>query len=144
MFMSFCVLSTLSGMSPAWLWIVLALANIGQTFIQVAMSNNVSRTLSKEQAGIGMGFYTMMTFMAGAASTAMIGKVLDALATVRLNPWQIYEQAAAYSNAFFYACLRFSFGDCVIFRPVRHQKRPSFFLSSRPEKTRQGRLSFEI
>ncbi|GIO68443.1 MFS transporter [Paenibacillus cookii] len=101
LFMSFCVLSTLSGMSPAWLWIVLALANIGQTFIQVAMSNNVSRTLSKEQAGIGMGFYTMMTFMAGAASTAMIGKVLDALATVRLNPWQIYEQAAAYSNAFF-------------------------------------------
>ncbi|PLR75255.1 hypothetical protein CU633_21980 [Bacillus sp. V3-13] len=79
----------------------MTLANIGQTFIQVAMSNTVSHTLSKEYAGIGMGFFTMMTFIAGATSTTLIGKVLDYGSSVQLNPLQVYKQATIYSNAFF-------------------------------------------
>jgi DHA2 family metal-tetracycline-proton antiporter-like MFS transporter len=98
---SYSILSTMAGMSPAWIWIFLTLANIGQTFIYIAMSNTVSQTLTTEQAGIGMGFYIMMTFIIGAASTTLIGKVLDLGSRIQLNPMQLYKEATIYSNAFF-------------------------------------------
>lgn len=100
LFISFSVLAILVGMSPLWIWIFLTIANIGQTFIQVAMSNTVSRTLSDENAGIGMGFLTMMTFIAGATSTTLLGKVIDLGSAIQLNPLLVYKQATIYSNAF--------------------------------------------
>ncbi|TDL72095.1 MFS transporter [Rhodococcus qingshengii] len=98
---AFCVLSILAGMSPLFIWIFLTLANMGQTFIQIAMSNTVSSTLSKEHEGIGMGFFTMMTFIIGATSTTLISKVLDFGSSIQLNPLQVYKQTTIYSNAFF-------------------------------------------
>ncbi|MET3699716.1 DHA2 family metal-tetracycline-proton antiporter-like MFS transporter [Bacillus oleivorans] len=98
---AFSALSILAGMSPAWIWIFLILANIGQTFMQVVMQNTVSRTLSDEQVGIGMGFFTMMNFIAGSAATTLMGKVLDLTASVHFNPLQVFDHATVYSNAFF-------------------------------------------
>ena len=43
----------------------------------------------------------MMTFIAGATSTTLIGKVLDLGSSFRLNPLQVYSEATVYSNAFF-------------------------------------------
>lgn len=97
---SFGILSVFPGMPPAYIWIFLILASTGQTFIQVATSNSVSLTLSQEHVGIGMGFLTMMTFIIGAVSTSLIGKVLDWGAPVQLNPLLFHEQAMSYSNAF--------------------------------------------
>src|SRR5690606_31658481 len=97
----FGVLSVMAGIPPAWIWIFLTLASIGQTWMQVAMSNTISQTLSEEQAGIGMGLYTMMFFIASAASTTLIGKVLDFGSMIQFNPFQRYELATSYSNAFF-------------------------------------------
>ncbi|WP_243355129.1 MFS transporter [Bacillus litorisediminis] len=98
---AFSGLSLLAGMSPAWIWIFLILANIGQTFMQVVMQNTVSRTLSDEQVGIGMGFFTMMNFIAGSAATTLMGKVLDLTSSVHFNPLQVFDHATVYSNAFF-------------------------------------------
>ena len=101
LWVAFIFLSIFAGMSPLWIWIFLILANVGQTFMQVAMTNTVSRTLLEDQAGIGMGFLQMMTFIAGATSTTLIGKVLDLGSSFQLNPLQVYSEATVYSNAFF-------------------------------------------
>jgi MFS transporter, DHA2 family, metal-tetracycline-proton antiporter len=100
LFTSFSILAILVGMSPGWIWIFLTIANIGQTFIQVAMTNTVSYTLSDENAGIGMGFLTMMTFIAGATSTTLLGKIMDLGSAIQLNPLLVYKQSLVYSNAF--------------------------------------------
>lgn len=97
---SFGILSVFPGMPPAYIWIFLILASTGQTFIQVATSNSVSLTLTQEHVGVGMGFLTMMTFIFGAISTSLIGKVLDGGASVQLNPLLYHKQAMSYSNAF--------------------------------------------
>ncbi|MGM1022572.1 MAG: hypothetical protein ACQEXV_19105 [Bacillota bacterium] len=76
-------------------------ALVGQSFMQIAMSNTVSRTLSKEHIGVEMGLFSMVTFISSAASTAAIGKVLDSgTSTVRLNPIPQNITTFVYSNIF--------------------------------------------
>jgi Arabinose efflux permease len=97
----FICLSSVVGMSPVFLAIFLIFGILGQSFMQIAMSNTVSRTLSKEHIGVGMGLFTMITFISSAASTAAIGKVLDfGTATVRLNPIPQNSATFVYSNIF--------------------------------------------
>mgnify|MGYP002401717316 CR=1 FL=1 len=65
------------GEAAHWIALFLIASQIGQTFLQIAMSGTVSRTLAKEQAGVGMGMLAMLNFIAGALSMSVIGKVLD-------------------------------------------------------------------
>nr|WP_246120267.1 MFS transporter [Cohnella terricola] len=52
----FAMLAAFSGAAPLWtIPLILIFGNVGQTFIQVAISNSLSKTLSKDQAGVGMG-----------------------------------------------------------------------------------------
>jgi DHA2 family metal-tetracycline-proton antiporter-like MFS transporter len=100
LFVAFVSMSTVVGLSPIIVAVFLIFSYVGQTFIQIAMSNTVSQTLPKEQTGVGMGLFAMMNFIAGAAATAVIGKALDAGTTnVRLNPVPPAE-AALFSNVF--------------------------------------------
>lgn len=62
---------------PAMIAIILILANTGLTFAQITMANTISRTLSGNQTGVGMGIYMMGSFMAGAIGTSILGSVLD-------------------------------------------------------------------
>ncbi|MGO4953265.1 MULTISPECIES: hypothetical protein [Paenibacillus] len=62
---------------PAVITIILILANTGLTFAQITMANTISRTLSGNQTGAGMGIYMMGSFMAGAIGTSILGSVLD-------------------------------------------------------------------
>ncbi len=71
----FICLSSVVGMSPVFIAIFLIFGVVGQSFMQIAMSNTVSRTLSKEHIGVGMGLFSMVTFISSAASTAAIGKL---------------------------------------------------------------------
>lgn len=73
----FLCLSMVAGMSPLFIGFFLIFGILGQSFMLISLSNTISQTLSKEQVGIGMGLLSMLNFIAGAVSTAVIGKVLD-------------------------------------------------------------------
>lgn len=55
----------------------LILGNVGQSFIQIAMSNSISRTLSKEQVGVGMGFFSMVNFIAQGIAIGVYGMIVE-------------------------------------------------------------------
>ncbi|ASJ53693.1 hypothetical protein BP422_09075 [Brevibacillus formosus] len=68
--------------------------------MQIALSNTLSRTLVKEQTGVGMGLFSMLNFISGAVATSLIGKALDnQTATMKLNPLA-NPAASVYSNIF--------------------------------------------
>ncbi|RAV22828.1 antiporter [Paenibacillus contaminans] len=99
-FAGFISLSSIVGMSPVIIAICLIFGNVGQTFMQIAMSNTVSRTLSKEEVGVGMGMLSMLNFISGATATALIGKTLDFGAVTHWNPLAHNNEAFVYSNIF--------------------------------------------
>lgn len=99
-FLAFGLLSTVAGLSPFLILFVLISGNLGQTFMQIAMSNTVSRTLPRDQIGIGMGLYSMLNFIAGATATTLIGKTLDVGGTIQLNPLLMIQGASVYSNIY--------------------------------------------
>lgn len=97
----FLMLSVFVGSAPYWIMLVLIFGNVGQSFMGIAMSNTVSRTLKREETGVGMGLFSMLNFISGAAATSLIGKLLDSgSASVRLNPLLIMREGALYSNIF--------------------------------------------
>ncbi|MEF2245546.1 MFS transporter [Paenibacillus sp. IITD108] len=99
MLLCFLLLSSFVGASPYVIAIILISGNIGLTFMQIAMSNTISRTLSKTQIGVGMGLFSMMNFISGAISMSVIGKFLDQNSTVTpLNPIVSNSAASIYSN----------------------------------------------
>ncbi|WP_138753119.1 MFS transporter [Paenibacillus sinopodophylli] len=101
-FTCFVLLSIFVGTSPYLILFFLIFGNMGQTFMQIAMSNTISRTLAKEQIGVGMGLMSLLNFISGAMTTSMIGKVLDAKQTTfHLNPFAFHQAGFVYSNIFF-------------------------------------------
>lgn len=98
----FTLLSSFVGVRAWIIAMIIPLGYVGQTFMQIAVSNTISRTLSKDQIGVGMGMYTMINFISGATAISLIGKVLDFHATtIHFNPIPIEKSAYIYSNVFF-------------------------------------------
>ncbi|WP_379334841.1 MFS transporter [Paenibacillus sp. GCM10027626] len=120
LFLCFALLSSLVGMSPYVIAIIVILGNVGQTFMQVSMSNTISRTLTREQTGVGMGLFSMLNFIAGAIAMSIIGTMLDQPSTtLQLNPLVSSTSAYMYSNIltvisisvmFVYIVYRYQFG----------------------------------
>lgn len=101
LFIGFLSFSSVVGLSPLWIGFFMIFGVLGQSFMQIAMSNTVSRTLTKEQAGTGMGLFSMITFISGASSTAVIGKILDfGIPSSAFNPIPQNRTAFIYSNIF--------------------------------------------
>lgn len=101
MIICYALLSSFVGAAPHRIAVILIAGNVGQTFMQITMSNTISRTLAKEQIGVGMGLFSMLNFISGAISMSIIGKVLDQKQTaLHLNPWVTNEHAYVYSNIF--------------------------------------------
>lgn len=99
---SFALLSSLIGVRAWIIAVMIIFGYVGQTFMQIAVSNTISRTLSKDQVGVGMGMYTMLNFISGATAISLIGKALDFhTTTVRFNPLSTMKSAYIYSNVFF-------------------------------------------
>nr|WP_311283331.1 hypothetical protein [Paenibacillus macerans] len=48
--------------------VLLIFGNVGQMFMQIALTGTISRTLTKEQTGVGMGLLSMSNFLSGAYS----------------------------------------------------------------------------
>ncbi|WP_017813533.1 MFS transporter [Paenibacillus shenyangensis] len=100
-FICFVTLSIMVGISPYVVLFLLIFGNVGQTFMQIAMSNTISRTLTKDQVGVGMGMFSLLNFIAGAMATSIIGKVIDSDARgFHLNPAALFSEAYTFSNIF--------------------------------------------
>ncbi|GIP45959.1 MFS transporter [Paenibacillus sp. J45TS6] len=101
LFMAFTLLSTFIGVSAYIIAIILILGNVGQTFMQIAMSNTISRTLTKEDTGVGMGLLSMINFISGAMAMSVVGKLLDKGSSfLQFNPFITNNDAYVYSNIF--------------------------------------------
>ncbi len=101
LFACLTLLSVFAGLSPILIMLILILGNLGQTFMQIALSKTVSGTLAKDQTGVGMGLFSMNAFISGAVSASVIGKILDyGEPTIRLNPLFGDHAGLAYSNIF--------------------------------------------
>lgn len=101
LFLAFFLLSTLIGASAYIIAIILILGNVGQTFMQISMSNTISRTLPKEETGVGMGLLSMVNFISGAMAMSVVGKMLDkGTASMHFNPWITNAAAYVYSNIY--------------------------------------------
>jgi DHA2 family metal-tetracycline-proton antiporter-like MFS transporter len=96
----FVLLSSFAGISPAFIAIFLIFGNVGQMFMQIALSNGISRTLPKEQTGVGMGLLSMLNFLAGAVSTGIYSKVVDQGSGFHWSPLNSYQNSFVYSNIY--------------------------------------------
>lgn len=93
-------LSAFAGMSPILIALLLILGNVGYSFMYVAMTNAVSRSLSPDEAGVGMGMLSMLNFIAGAVSASLYGGIVDRGAESRWNPFNAIPEAYVFSNLY--------------------------------------------
>ncbi|MCJ8012467.1 MFS transporter [Paenibacillus sp. KQZ6P-2] len=97
----FVLLSIFTGtISPLWISLFLIFGNVGQSFIQIAMSNTSSRTLSKDQVGVGMGLYSMISFIAQGVATSVYGLVATQSSSVSWNPLHSDSDSSLFSNTY--------------------------------------------
>lgn len=96
----FVLLSTFAGMSPMLIAIILIFGNVGQSFLSIALSNTVSRSLPKEQIGVGMGLLAMLNFVSGAIAAGVYAQIVDQGASIRWNPVNSHPEATVFSNIY--------------------------------------------
>lgn len=97
----FVLMSSFSGISPLFIALFLIFGNVGQAFMLIALSNAISRTLPKDQSGVGMGLLAMLNFIAGAVSASVYSKTVDQGAESNWNPLNSHPDAFVYSNIYF-------------------------------------------
>ncbi|GAA4705811.1 hypothetical protein GCM10023228_07500 [Brevibacillus fulvus] len=96
----FALLSSFAGSAVSLIALLLILGSVGQMFMQITLSNAISRTLPKEQTGIGMGLLSMLNFIAGAIGTGIYSKIVDQGSRTPWNPLNTSATAAVYSNIY--------------------------------------------
>ncbi|WP_400161787.1 MFS transporter [Brevibacillus sp. TJ4] len=96
----FALFSIYSGVSAGWIAVFLIFGTVGQMFMQISLNNAISRTLPKEQTGVGMGLLTMLTFLSGAVVTGIYSRVAEGDAATAWNPLHMYPEASVYSNLY--------------------------------------------
>ena len=96
----FALFAAFSGSAPVWtIPLFLVFGNVGQTFIQVAVSSSLSKTLSIEQAGVGMGLFQMTNGIASTMAASIYGLLLE-IDTPSWNPLTAGTNAEMYANVF--------------------------------------------
>ena len=99
------VLLAIMAVTCGWSMIFTALLMVffctTQVFLQTALNNSVSHTLSPKESGVGFGMFTMTTYIAGALANVIIGLLVNYFTQtpVQLSPVLINSEAYAYSNA---------------------------------------------
>ncbi len=96
----FVLLSSFVGISPAYIAIFLIFGNVGQSFMMIALSNTISRTLPKEHIGVGMGLLAMLNFIAGAVFASVYSTTVDQGASSGWNVANSFPVAFVYSNIY--------------------------------------------
>jgi len=94
------LLSSASGHAAWFVGASLAFVSVGFSFMQASITNHVSTLLPREMIGIGMGTFTLINFLSGSVSGAVMMKALDE--TMGLPPVNPLASAAAsgFSNVF--------------------------------------------
>jgi DHA2 family metal-tetracycline-proton antiporter-like MFS transporter len=100
LFICFVLLSSFTGVSPVWIAMFLIFGMVGQSFMYLALSNSISRTLPAEQTGVGMGLLAMLNFIAGAVSAGIYGRAVDQGADLRMTPVNPHDAAFVYSSIY--------------------------------------------
>lgn len=96
----FLLLSCFAGVSPYGIAVMLIFGNVGQSFIGVAMSNTISRTLPKEEVGVGMGLFSMLNFIAQGMAIGVYGIAVEWRPAGSWNPLHAGAESALYSNVY--------------------------------------------
>lgn len=71
------LLAIFAAAGPLPLAAILIVCYVGFSFIQASLAKTVSLTLSRSQLGVGMGFYNLVFFTAGAFGAAIAGQLLE-------------------------------------------------------------------
>lgn len=105
-------LSTIVGVSPIWISLTSIFVFLGFTANQTAFSNYISEILLPKQIGIGMGLFTLMTFLASAIGISLYGRFLD----LKSGHWNIFNSSSysSYSNALLLAAIIILLGLIVL------------------------------
>ncbi|MEC0230409.1 MFS transporter [Paenibacillus alba] len=129
----FVLLSTFTGGSPLLIAVFLILGNVGQSFIVIAISNSVSRTLPTDQVGVGMGMLSMVNFISQGIAIGIYSKVVDlgSAGVPHWNPLYSYSSGSIYSNI----CLVIAVLQLVVFM--------LYFLTFGREKQKKAMISKE-
>jgi len=96
----FLLLSVFAGTSPYWIAAFLVFGQVGQSFIGVAMGNTVSRTLPKEEVGVGMGLFSMLNFIAQGMAVGAYGLAVEGNAAVSWIPMYGDTASGLYGNLY--------------------------------------------
>ncbi|ULL14490.1 MFS transporter [Paenibacillus sp. H1-7] len=96
----FVLLSTFTGMSPIFIAAFLLFGNVGQSFMLIAMSNAISRSLPKEQVGVGMGMFSMLNFIIQGMATGIYGRLADVHAEGSWNLLNTAPAGSVFSNIY--------------------------------------------
>ncbi|CAG7654680.1 Putative multidrug resistance protein MdtD [Paenibacillus allorhizosphaerae] len=96
----FVLLSSFTAVSPWLIAAFLIFGNVGQSFMLIAMSNSVSKTMPKEMIGVGMGIFSMLNFIMQGIATGVYGKLVDFSAAHPWNPINVNPGSAVFSNMY--------------------------------------------
>ncbi|MCM3625784.1 MFS transporter [Paenibacillus glycanilyticus] len=100
LFSCFFLLAFFVGSHAVWIGFIYTIGNVGLMFMQIALSNTISRSIPKDQVGVGMGMMTLCNFLSGAVSTGIYGKIMDQGAAVSWLPWHTNAATYAFSNLY--------------------------------------------
>jgi Arabinose efflux permease len=117
LFSCFLLLSLFVGSPAVLIGFIFTLGNVGQMFMQIALSNTISRSIPKDQVGVGMGLMTLCNFLAGAVSTGIYGKIMDQGAEVSWIPWHSNGASYVFSNLYLVLAL-IHIGILILYRSV--------------------------
>jgi len=116
------LLSSVSGHGPWMVAVSMAFVSIGFSFMQASITNHVSSLLPKETIGIGMGTFTLINFLSGSISGAVMMKALDESAGAHaVNPFAA-ASAAGFSNVFLGMALLVILNLWLIYRTFRGRR----------------------
>lgn len=100
-FICFSNLSWTVGKTPYFIIIILVFGYIAQSFFQMSLANMVSRVLSKEETGVGMGLFMLTNFIASSIATTLMGtSITRSTSSLSLNIFNLENQAAIYSDIY--------------------------------------------
>lgn len=117
----FALMSTFAAALPWLIAIFLVFGNMGQSFMLIALSNTISATLPKEQAGVGMGMFSMFNFMTHGTAAGIYGLAAELPAASSWNPMHSHPGSGTFSNiylvlALLHVCILLLYG--LRFRPA--------------------------
>jgi DHA2 family metal-tetracycline-proton antiporter-like MFS transporter len=92
----FLLISSLIGSSPIVIVGVFILVYLGFSSIQSGVSSFVSKILVPQDIGIGLGLYSLTSFLGGAFGPALISRFIE----VETSRWNPFSHDSTYSNAF--------------------------------------------